>query len=143
MKRFIQVISILTVVLFFIVSCGNQTTSSESDKTDAVLNEKEKSDIADDKYAIWGNVNNGKAIYSKQCAACHLSGVAGAAKIDDIERWSETASKHIDTIKVHVINGYNGKYGVMPAKGGNLSITDDEVMDAVAYIFKESGVEIK
>jgi len=38
----------------------------------------------------------------------------------------------------HAINGYQGANGVMPAKGGNMSLSDDEVKNAVAYMVESS-----
>jgi len=34
----------------------------------------------------------------------------------------------------HAIGGYQGEYGSMPAKGGYVYLTDDEIRQAVDYI---------
>ena len=38
----------------------------------------------------------------------------------------------------HAVEGYNGAAGYMPAKGGRMDLSDDEVADAVVYMVEES-----
>ena len=78
---------------------------------------------------------NGKTIYEGNCAGCHDSGVAGAPKPGDKTAWSERiAQGGMDMIVKKSIEGYDGKTGMMPAKGGNASLENEEVMNAVAYM---------
>jgi len=77
------------------------------------------------------------------CQACHVAAVAGAAKLEDNARWELTAAKGLETINANAINGYTGEFGVMPAKGGMATFTDEEVKDAVAYMLSEAGVSAK
>jgi cytochrome c len=44
----------------------------------------------------------------------------------------------MDTLNDHAINGYQGANGVMPAKGGNMSLSDSDVMNAVAFMVESS-----
>jgi cytochrome c5 len=44
----------------------------------------------------------------------------------------------MDTLNDHAINGYQGANGVMPAKGGNMSLSDDDVKNAVAFMVESS-----
>jgi len=68
------------------------------------------------------------------CAACHASGVAGAPKTGDAVVWSERITKGLETLYANAINGYNA----MPAKGGNISLSDDNVKAAVDYMLEQS-----
>ena len=78
---------------------------------------------------------NGKTIYEANCAGCHDSGVAGAPKLGDKAVWSERiAQGGMDMIVKKSIEGYDGKAGMMPAKGGNATLEDEEVRNAVAYM---------
>jgi cytochrome c5 len=87
------------------------------------------------------NLENGKAVFNKVCVACHLTGVAGAAKLTDKARWEEYAAQGIDAMHHAVINGVpNGKYGVMPARGTCTDCSDQDLFDAVSYIVQEAGV---
>ena len=44
----------------------------------------------------------------------------------------------MDLLNDHAINGYQGENGVMPARGGNMSLSDKQVMDAVAFMVDAS-----
>ena len=80
----------------------------------------------------------GKTIYEGNCAGCHDSGVAGAPKPGDKAAWSERiAQGGMDMIVKKSIEGYDGKTGMMPAKGGNASLEDEEVKNAVAYMTRK------
>ena len=89
------------------------------------------------------NLENGKAIYNKACIACHMTGVAGAAAINNKERWEEIAAKGMKTLQSDAIKGYQGKYGVMPAKGTCADCSDQDIYDAISYMMKQAGVTAK
>jgi cytochrome c5 len=44
----------------------------------------------------------------------------------------------MDTLNSNSINGFTGKTGMMPARGGNAALSDDEVKAAVAYMVAHS-----
>jgi cytochrome c len=76
----------------------------------------------------------GKATYTSSCVVCHGSGVAGAPKLDDKESWAKRLEQGMDTVVKHAIDGYMGENGMMPPKGGNLTLTDEQVKNAVQYM---------
>ncbi|MBL4743356.1 MAG: c-type cytochrome [Cycloclasticus sp.] len=76
----------------------------------------------------------GKATYDTSCFVCHGSGIAGAPKIGDKEVWGKRLGAGMDTVVKHAINGYVGDNGVMPPKGGNLTLSDEDVKNAVHYM---------
>ena len=75
----------------------------------------------------------GKKLYASVCTACHGAGIAGAPKFGDKAAWAPRIAEGLDTLYQHAINGYQGKNGVMPPKGGS-SASDDDVKAAVRYI---------
>ncbi len=83
-------------------------------------------------------VADGKATYDTACAACHGQGVAGAPKVGDAAAWTERVAQGMDVMVDHAINGYQGKAGFMPAKGGFANLSDDEVKEAVEYMVENS-----
>lgn len=89
------------------------------------------------------NLENGKVIYDKACIACHWKGVAGAAALTDKARWEEIAVKGMKVLHQHSIDGFQGEYGVMPAKGTCTDCTDQDMYDAIGYMINEAGVETK
>jgi cytochrome c5 len=142
MKSVSLFLALFVVVSFSMFSCGGSTPAAETADTTAVVPAAEPAaePVAD---AYVANLENGKVIYDKMCNACHVAGVAGAAKLDNKVRWEETAVKGLAVITEHAIVGYTGTYGVMPAKGGNPAFTDIEVKDALAYMLAQAGVEAK
>ncbi len=80
----------------------------------------------------------GKAVYESSCAGCHDSGVAGAPKPGDKIAWNERLKPGVDVLVKKSIDGFEGKLGVMPPKGGNAMLTDEETGNAVAYMVDRS-----
>lgn len=78
--------------------------------------------------------NVGKAVYDKACFVCHATGLTGAPLPGDIDNWNPRIRKGIETLYSNAINGYQGTVGIMPPKGGNLLLTDEEVKEAVNYL---------
>ena len=84
--------------------------------------------------AVGGDV--GKSVYDKACFVCHATGVTGAPKPGDVANWAPRLEKGTDMLYTNAIEGYQGETGVMPPKGGNLLLSDDEVRAAVDYLVK-------
>ncbi len=78
----------------------------------------------------------GKSVYDKACYICHATGVTGAPKPGDATNWNPRIKKGIELLYANAINGFQGESGVMPPKGGNLLLSDDEVKSAVDYLVK-------
>ncbi|TJY58424.1 cytochrome c5 family protein [Sinimarinibacterium sp. CAU 1509] len=80
----------------------------------------------------------GEQVYTKLCAGCHMAGVLAAPKTDDAAAWSarKTAAGGVDGLVNSALHGKNA----MPPKGGDPSLSDDEVKAAVEYMLKQSGL---
>ncbi|MFT4629356.1 MAG: cytochrome c5 [Arenicella sp.] len=72
------------------------------------------------------------------CAACHTAGIVGAPKLGDPAAWSIRIGQGVETLYDHAINGFQGNAGMMPAKGGNVALSDDSVKAAVDYMLQQS-----
>lgn len=81
-----------------------------------------------------GGEIDGAAIYGQVCTACHDTGAAGAPKKGDADAWAPRLEQGTETLYSHAINGFNA----MPAKGGNPSLSDDEVKAAVDHLVAAS-----
>ena len=77
---------------------------------------------------------DGKKIYESTCVACHGAGIAGAPKVGDKGAWSARIAEGNSTLYAHAIQGFQGKGGVMPPKGGNTTLSDADVKAAVDYM---------
>jgi len=80
----------------------------------------------------------GKSVYGKTCAMCHAAGVAGAPKPGDKADWGPRIAQGKDTMYKHAIEGFTGAKGMMPARGGAASLSDDEVKAAVDFMADQS-----
>ena len=81
---------------------------------------------------------DGKSVYNKTCSMCHAAGVAGAPKPGDKENWAPRIAQGTETMYKHSIEGYTGNSGMMPARGGNPKLTDDEMKAAVDFMVAQS-----
>ena len=77
---------------------------------------------------------DGKATFETVCAVCHGAGIAGAPKVGDKAAWAPRIAQGLATLDKHAIEGFQGKSGVMPAKGGRLDLSDDLVKATVAHM---------
>jgi cytochrome c5 len=82
---------------------------------------------------------SGEAIVKATCSACHAAGVAGAPKIGDAQAW---APRLKDGLKGMLAIALKGK-GAMPPRGGDTSLTDDEVARAIVFMANQSGGKLK
>ena len=80
----------------------------------------------------------GEKLFSSVCATCHTAGLMGAPKLGDKADWAPRIAQGKDTLYKHAIGGYQGKSGVMPAKGGSQA-SDDEVKAAVDYMVSKAS----
>jgi cytochrome c5 len=81
---------------------------------------------------------SGAEVNERVCAGCHAAGVLGAPKTGDNVAWSERFAQGLDTLVEHSINGIRQ----MPARGGDSSLSDDEVRDAVVHLLEAADIEI-
>lgn len=79
-----------------------------------------------------------QTVYDGVCAVCHQAGIAGAPRTGDAETWKARIEQGMEVLVQNAINGYQGAAGIMPAKGGNAALSDDEVAAAVRYMVEQS-----
>ena len=84
------------------------------------------------------DMKQGESIYKKSCNACHGTGVAGSPKLGDTAAWETRIAKGNAILSQHAIEGFKGETGYMPAKGGSMNLSDDDVSLAVEYMVSQS-----
>ena len=82
---------------------------------------------------------SGEEVVKATCATCHQAGVAGAPKMGDQAAWAPRLKQGYQAL---VQSALKGK-GAMPPKGGNASLSDDEVARAVAFLGNQAGAKFK
>jgi cytochrome c5 len=90
-----------------------------------------------DSQVAHGGTTDGKTIYDNLCTGCHTSGAGGAPKLDGAGMGGR-AAKGLELLVKHAIEGYTGTAGVMPAKGGNPALTDEQVKVTVEWMVAQS-----
>lgn len=81
---------------------------------------------------------DGKSTYETVCAVCHGGGIAGAPKVGDKAAWAPRIAQGLPTLEKHAIGGFQGKTGVMPAKGGRVELSDELIRATVAHMVELS-----
>lgn len=98
--------------------------------------EEEADDADDDAEEV---SMSGSEVNESACMACHASGVMDAPVTGDNDAWASLYSdKGLEELVYNAINGI----GAMPARGGDSSLSDEEVRRAVVYILEESEVDL-
>jgi len=77
---------------------------------------------------------NGTEVFEQVCSVCHGQGIAGAPKAGDKAAWAPRIAEGKATLYQHAIQGFQGKSGVMPPKGGHTDLSDDLVKQAVDHM---------
>ena len=80
----------------------------------------------------------GEKLFGSVCATCHTAGLMGAPKLGDKADWAPRIAQGKDTLYKNAIVGYQGKSGVMPARGGSQA-SDEEVKAAVDYMVSKAS----
>jgi cytochrome c5 len=127
--------------LLFLGACGQEKNVQQVPTPvhqEAAENEnKDSSTRGSDNNLADAKVAAGEEVYEANCAGCHDSGTAGAPKPGNKEDWKGRLELGVELLTKKSIEGYDGKTGSMPAKGGNAALTSEEVSNAVQYmVFK-------
>ncbi|VAW44989.1 hypothetical protein MNBD_GAMMA04-2236 [hydrothermal vent metagenome] len=80
----------------------------------------------------------GERVYNQVCFACHDQGVFGAPKLGDVLDWTDRISRGKSILNYNAIEGYAGSKGFMPPRGGDPTLSDMEVKEAVQYMIDKS-----
>ena len=81
----------------------------------------------------------GEAVFNAVCTSCHSAGVLGAPKVDDKAAWTPRAAQGLDGLLKNAVNGIRS----MPARGGDPTITDEELTNAIVYMTGKAGIDLK
>ncbi len=86
----------------------------------------------------YGGTTDGKVIFDQLCTACHTSGAGKAPRLTAGE-FGARASKGVDTLYKHAIEGFTGPDGgIMPPKGGNPALSEEQIHATVDWMLAQS-----
>lgn len=82
-----------------------------------------------------GATDEGRAVWIDSCEGCHAYAIAGSPNPLDPNDWRERLIKPRAVLYAHAIDGFFGPDDTqMPARGGNDSLSDEQVRAAVDYM---------
>lgn len=123
--------SMLTALLFL----SFQTVTNASNKTIGTRGYIDERNKPVEPYK--GPTRTGAQIYNLNCATCHNRTTQGAPLPDDDIEWARRLKKGKKVLIQHVMHGYKE---LMPEKGGCRNCSKAEVVSAIDYILKTSGI---
>ncbi len=141
---FLIVLLLVKVLLATMLTVGNNVVSPES-MTDEDVVERIKP-VAQEHVGeapvivaapvdeVAASSGGGEQIVAQSCALCHSTGMMSSPKLGDAGDWAPRIEKGVDTLYSNAINGIN----MMPARGGNPSLSDDDVKAAVDYMLSQA-----
>ena len=106
----------------------------------ALLAAQETAKKAAEAQVAYGGTLDGKTIFDNLCTTCHTNSATGAPNIHEKAAWAPRVAQGLDTLIKHAIDGYSGADGkgaLMPAKGGNPSLTDAQVKATVEWMLTQ------
>lgn len=129
MKKLKYVVPIMIALTLLLVACGGNTAANGE-----VAQEDASPTPA-------GDPAKGQELYSQVCVACHGPDGAGVEGLGKPFTTSEFVRSHSDQELLEFvktgrpISDPENTTGVdMPPKGGNPALTDEQIMDIIAYI---------
>jgi len=122
-------IYLIVAGLLFLGACS---TESQSENETASKTVKES--------ALNLKLAAGKTLYESNCASCHDSGSSGAPKLGNKEAWSGRMAEGKNIMIKKAIEGIDGKIGMMPPRGGNTSLTDEDVKTVILYMTSKINI---
>ncbi len=75
----------------------------------------------------------GEAVYSSTCKVCHAQGINGAPILGNNKMWVKRAEQGLPVLVQHASQGY----GLMPAKGGNDTLSNQDINHAVQFMLSK------
>jgi cytochrome c5 len=81
----------------------------------------------------YGGTLDGSVIYTSLCSACHQTG-AGGAPLPTAAAWAPRVAQGMEMLIKHATEGFTGAAGVMPPRGGNPALSDEQVKATVTYM---------
>ncbi|MBD2858142.1 cytochrome c5 family protein [Spongiibacter sp. KMU-158] len=78
-------------------------------------------------------LDEGLKVFTANCKVCHAQGINGAPIVGNKKMWGPRAAQGHSVLVSHAISGY----GLMPARGGNPSLSDEDISNVVLYMLSQ------
>ena len=85
-----------------------------------------------------GRTDGTEIFNNSTCTGCHTAGIGGAPKLEAAGIGARAAQQGVEELIHQAITGFTGTTGVMPAKGGNPALTDEQIKATVEWMVAQS-----
>lgn len=132
----IAVLVLLAVVIFLIARLASKVHTAEADMDNPQVVAAIEARIRPVGQVDAGPVSSGpvvrsgKQIYEGVCSSCHATGLLNSPKFGNKADWAPRIAKGIPTLIKHATEGFN----MMPAKGGDATLTPEDIDKVVHYL---------
>lgn len=128
------------VIMLALAACGKKEEAQTATPAQPVAEAEKPAEAAkpEENAAADEHHAKGEKVFKATCAMCHQTGAAGAPIVGDKADWGPRIAQGIDTLHNHAIVGFTGAKGMMPAKGANPSLSDDDVKAGVDYMVSKA-----
>ncbi len=138
MSKSIQITSLLSIFILFLVSCGGNKTNESKTQ-----NEKPTSMVTDAPSPLEQKISAGKTIYENVCKACHQADGKGLPKAFPPLAQSDYLQADINRAIAGVVNGLSGEIIVNGEKFNQImpksTLNDEEIAAVFTYVLSNFG----
>lgn len=127
-RKWIVVISVATLLLLLLAACGGGGDAADAG-------------AANEEVEVAGDAQAGKQLFVQSCSACHGEDAKGLPNLGkDLTASTFVADQSNEALLQFVKTGRpvsdpaNSTGIDMPPKGGNPALTDEQILDIIAYI---------
>ena len=129
---FVIPIFVIIGLVYFVVS-DNKTAAGAVNMEKSIAERLQKVGAVEIRDAN-REMKTGEQVFQAQCAACHVSGAAGAPKVGDAGAWGSRIKTGYEALLNSALKGKNA----MGAQGGG-DFDDFEIARAVVYMANAGG----
>jgi len=133
-----------SMLLAYLVVTGSKKISQDQTSMEAGAVVARIKPVADVAIAESGGgaakaAQTGEQVVQQYCAACHMTGAAGAPKMGDKGAWAKRIGAGLDQMLKNAVAGK----GTMPPRGGAADLSDRELAGAIVHMANQSGGKLK
>lgn len=135
-KKFIPAL----VIALAVAACGKKEEAQTSVAAQPAAATAQPAESAKPAEGSAGNdpAAKGEKVFKVTCSMCHQTGAAGAPMLGKKDEWAPRIAQGMPALYDHAIKGFTGKKGMMPAKGGNPSLSEEDVKAGVDYMVSKA-----
>lgn len=142
-RKVIVLLTALTAMAFLLAGCGggDEPAANNNSGAAATGGEEEQSSGEEEESVATGDAEAGESQYEQSCSACHGPDAKGLPSLGKDLTTSDFVQDNSDQELLEFVkqgrpaSHPDNTQGIdMPPKGGNPALTDQQILDIIAYI---------